>query len=118
MAKNGKNETLERIVLGTDRKNAQKLRRVFIKVLSKDKRSDGLQLSYSYHAFRKKADYTVVGHPKTVAKCLRAFGKFVAKEEKVARKLEMAREKRAKATPIATGKYYTMRSAKERTRKG
>lgn len=114
MAKDKKKLTLERIVLGTDRKSAQKLRRVFIKVLSKDKKSDGMNLSYSYHPFRKKADYTVEGHPKTVTRCLRAFGKFVKKQEKIALKVEM---QKAKAQPIPMGKYYTMKPLKERKRK-
>lgn len=111
MAKSSRELKLERIVLGADRNTAQQLRKLFMKVLSKDKKSDGMNLSYVYRPFRKKAEYTIEGHPKTVLKCLGAFGKFVKKQEKIALKVEM---QRAKAQPIPTGKYYTMKPAKER----
>lgn len=111
----GKQEArTERIVLGTDRRTAQKIRNMLIKILSKDKKSDGVQFAYTYKPFRKKADYTIEGAAKTVAKCLKAFDKFVMKQEKTALKLE---QQRVKAHPIARGKYYTMKSAKERREK-
>ena len=111
MAKEKKAITLERIVLGTDRKSAQQLRKVLIKVLGKDKKSDGMQLTYLYRPFRKKAEYTIEGHPKTVKKCLGAFEKFLKKQEQIALKIEMQKQK---AAPLPKGKYYTMKSAKER----
>ena len=111
MAKKEQSLTLERIVLGADRKSAQQLRKILIGILAKDKKSDGIRLSYLYRPFRKKAEYTVEGHPKTVGKCLAAFEKFLKKREKRALKMEMAQ---AKATPIPQGKYYTMKPLKER----
>ena len=107
-----KNETLERIVLGTSRKSAVKLRRTFMKVLMKDKKSSGIALDYVYHPFRKRADYTIKGHPKTVRKCLRAFSKFVKKEEKAAARRDGLR----KLKPMATGKYYSLKPLGKRKR--
>lgn len=109
-----KEPRLEKIVYGADRRSAQKLRNVFMKILSKDKKSSELSLSYTYKPFRKKANYTIEGGAKTVAKCIKAFDKFVLKQEKTARKLEL---QRMKAQPIAVGKYYTMKTAKERKKR-
>ena len=113
MAKEPKMLQMERIVLGADRKSAKQLLKIFMKLLSKDKKSDGMRLSYSYRAFRKRAEYTIEGHPKTVSKCLGAFEKFVSKQERLRLRMET---QNAKAQPMATGKYYTMKSAKERKR--
>ena len=111
MAKEKKNLTLERIVLGTDRKNAQTLRKLLIKVLAGDKKSDGLRLTYLYRPLRRRAEYTVEGHPKTVKKCLTTLEKFLKKQEQIALRLEA---ERAKAQPLPKGKYYTMKPLKER----
>lgn len=111
MAKKEKTGILERVVLGTDRKSAKQLLKIFMKVLSKDKKSDGVRLDFSYRPFRKRAEYTIEGHPKTVSKCLGAYEKFVLKQEKAVARAE---EARCKAKPIAMGKYYKMKAAKER----
>lgn len=106
-----KEPRIERVEYRTDRRTAQKLRNLFMKLLSKDKKSDGISLSYTYKPFRKKADYTIAGNEKTVLKCLRALTKFVRKQEKIQAKREAEKEK---AVPIVRGSYYTMKSAKER----
>ncbi|MBR2907585.1 MAG: hypothetical protein IKC26_11700 [Clostridia bacterium] len=109
-----KEPRIERIEYSADRRTAQRLRNLFMKILSKDKKSDGISLSYTYKPFRKRADFTISGNEKTVLKCIKALGKFALKQEKT----EAKRERDGmKATPIAKGSYYTMRSAKER-RKG
>lgn len=114
MAKEKKNLTLERIVLGTDRKSAQTLRKLLVKTLAGDKKSDGMRLDYLYRPMKHRAEYTVEGHPKTVKKCLAVFEKFLKKQEAVAAKLEAAR---MKAEPIPKGKYYTMKPLKERKKR-
>jgi hypothetical protein len=111
MEQKEKSLRMEQIVLGMDRKNAKRLLNIFMKLLSKDKKSAGMRLTYSYRAFRKRAEYTIEGHPKTVSKCLGAYEKFILKQEKAAARAE---EKRCKAKPIKTGKYYKMKPAKER----
>ena len=40
----------------TDKKNAEKLRKSFLKVLSKDKRSEEIHLEFRYNAFMKCAE--------------------------------------------------------------
>ena len=109
MAKN--EPRLEKIVYGTDRRYAQKIRNAFMKILAKDKKADGVRLTYIYKPFRKRADYTIEGSDKTVRKCLKAFRKLVLKEEKAVRAIEA---QKYKAQPMAVGKYYTMKTAKER----
>ena len=107
-----KKETLERVVLKTNKKSAMKLRRTFMKVLMKDKKSSGMELRYTYHPLGRRADYTIQGHPKTVTKCLRAFSRFVKKQEKAAAR----RDGLKKLKPMATGKYYTMKPLGKRKR--
>ena len=100
---------MERIVYGADRHSAKKLMRVFLKILSKDKKSDGIGVQYTYHPLRRKAEYAIEGHVKTIAKCVKAFAKFVRKQETAAAKAEAMKWK---AQPMAMGKYYTMKSGR------
>ena len=98
-----KQRTLERIVTETDRKSAQKLRGLVLKALSKDKKSDDMHFFYLYSPFRKQANFLLEGNKKTVAACLKVFGKFgKATEKKQAQKAKKA-EKKANQKP----KYYT-----------
>lgn len=106
-----KERSMERIVTGSDRKTAQALRKVFLKVLSKDKKSDDVKLTYVYRAFRKKADYAIEGSPKTISKCVKAFDKFVKAQEKKAQKKAKKAEKSAM---MPKAKYYAMKPSKDR----
>ena len=114
MAKKNQPVTLERIVFGADRRSAQKLRKMLIGVIAKDKKSDGLRLAYTYRPFRKRAEYTLEGHPKTVGKCLKTFEKFMKKREKLALRAELRKTKAAPMPPLPKGKYYTLKPLKER----
>ena len=107
-------EKSERIEYRADKKSAQKVRSLLMKILSKDKKSDGIGFSYTYKSFGKKAEYVISGRSKTVLRCVAAFHKFILKEEKKAKKREA---EGAKATPIARGSYYTMKPLKERKRR-
>jgi len=108
-----KQSRMEQIVYKTDRKTAKTIMKLFIKILMKDKKSDGMNFTYSYR--KKTANYTVEGDKKTVKKCLTAFDKYVKKYETRVKKLE---EQRNQAQPIAVANYYTMKPLKERTRRG
>ena len=108
-----KQPRMEQIVYRADRKTAKAIMKLFLKILTKDKKSDGMNFSYTYR--RKTARYTVEGDEKTVKKCLSSFDKYVKKYEAALKKIE---KERAKARPLNVASYYTMKPLKERTRKG
>lgn len=104
----------EEIEYEADRKTAEKLRKLLMKILSKDKKSDAVQFSYTYKPFRKRADFFVGGSEKLVLKCMKAFDRFVLKTEKAKEKRE---SKRNKEIPLKKGSYYKMKSRKERNKR-
>jgi hypothetical protein len=104
---------MEQIVYRADRKVAKAIMKLFLKILTKDQRSDGMNFSYSYR--RKTAHYTVEGDEKTVKKCISSFDRYVKKYEANLEKIEKAKQM---AQPLKVAKYYTMKPLKERTRKG
>lgn len=108
-----KQSRMEQIVYSTDRKTAKTIMKLFLKILTKDKKSDGMHFTYSYR--KKTANYTVEGDKKTVKKCLSAFDRYVNKYEARVKKIE---EQKNKAEPLQVAKYYTMKPLKERTRRG
>lgn len=102
---------IEEISFTTDRRTAERLRSVFMRLLAKDKKSDGVGLLYSYKPLRKRACFTIGGGDKTVLKCVRAFGKFVRKKERADAKRE---EASMRGVPMARGSLYAMKPLRER----
>jgi hypothetical protein len=94
----------------TDKKNAEKLRKSFLKVLSKDKRSEEIHLEFRYNAFMKCAEYLVIGHPKTIKKCLAVMKKFLKTLDKKAKQKE---KKEQKAWEMPKGVFYEPKKGKK-----
>ena len=113
-------KTVERLTLDADKKSAEKLRKRFLKVLAKDTKSEELHLEFRYNLFRSCAEYLVIGHPKTVKKCLAVMKKFVKaldkkqkqKEEKARKEAQKAeRDKHRPENRTATDRFEQRRSA-------
>ena len=104
-------KSVEQLTLDdTDKRNAEKLRKSFLKVLSKDKRSEEIHLEFHYNAFMRCAEYLVIGHPRTIKKCLSVMKKFVRALDKQAKQKE---KKEQKAWEMPKGTYYEPRKGKK-----
>ena len=103
-------KAVERLTLDADKKSAEKLRKSFLKVLAKDTKSEELHLEFRYNLFRSCAEYLVIGHPKTVKKCLAVMKKFV----KVLNKKQKQKEEKArKALELPKAVYYEPKKGKK-----
>ncbi len=98
----------------TDRRTAVRLRKLLVKILTKDEKSDGVSFSYTYRPFRKRVELVVGGDERLVLKCLKAFRKFVLRTNAEKEKREAAKNR---AVPMKKGSYYALKPLKARNKR-